>query len=147
MCWQWLGQAASRSESQVNFLFWNIISFSGCYIFLFVRFPGPSASSVSALWACFSWAGQTVVFFMPHTFCNLMITNQSNGFARHGGTTHSPFALPNRSILSLTRRWNATRSPHLSSAREPFLRSKLKGHYITFCKISEWPTVLCLVSS
>lgn len=37
LCWQWLMLATSLTESKMNFLFWNIISFSGCYIFLFLR--------------------------------------------------------------------------------------------------------------
>lgn len=113
LCGQWLKQATSVTESTVNFLFWNTISFSGCYIFLFLRF-----SSQDCL-LCYSLPFR--VFSLPAPSCSYSCVLRATYFLQSYdnklnqrfawcSTTHSSFSLPSKPLLSFTLLSNATQS-------------------------------------
>ena len=102
------------------------------------RLTGLSASLVSAaLSRSYSCVLHAAYFLRSYD-------NKLNQRFARSATAHSSFSLPAEPLLSLALHSNATQSPicHISPQLVNHFTQTLQGHFITFCKISERPTVL-----
>lgn len=123
----------------MNFLFWNTFSFSGCHIFLFLRFSSQDCLLlvVSSLQGLFPPSPLSCSYscILHATYFGQSYDNKLN--QRFSGTTHS-FSLPTKSLLSLTLRWKrhtVIHVSHFSSACEPYLHKHCRDILSHFVKL------------